>query len=123
MAWCPCLPCVPSRPGGAHPGAAKRVECLDQSLATPVEHVIVRQYPAIDPSRGEAGGIVGMHPVVDALWAIPVAGGDGGLEIDDTRGHRLLGQDKQRVTPDVVRSNPAGDRTIHFLRELKVGDG
>ena len=107
----------------AQPRRVQAIQGLLQAGMPPVQHVIVGEHAAFDARRGETGHVGRVHAVVDAL-ARPglLAGGDGGLQIDDAR-RRLRPRDLlQRVAPDVGVVHRPCDGAVGALGDLHVAE-
>src|SRR5271165_1405215 len=88
-----------------------------------IENVIVGENAAIHPSCSQAGYILGVHFVVDALRRVIPAPGDAGFEIDDPRLWCCAAQLVESIAPDIGKIGRRRDRTVHPFCQLDITPG
>ena len=112
---------VMTRTGGAESCLMQRLQCFDESAATPIQYVIVGEDTAIEVGDRQARNIRRVHSIVDALAGprIPTYR-DGGFEIDDPCVRSCAVELRQRVAPDVREIDWPWDRTGRALRQCDI---
>ena len=104
------------------PRIVKNLQCLEQACLTPIEHMVVREFAAVDSGGGEGADVGRMHPVVDALVDPVVAARHGSFEVDDSGVGPSAGELVERVAPDVGVGYATWNRAVGALGEPHVVD-